>query len=274
MLFNQKRKQDKILEAERHKQVARRPYPENKEEQRIMRSIIRKKLIIDQMRLANAGQEDTHEIKASVNDLVETVKSRLELQKKSGNDSGLKPQSSKIQNETETEISKAVKLAPEEFAKKHFLNLQKYESMYKPINNEIERQIALVPEDDDEDGIRSADAYNRIIVQIAVSTFFAPLYPLSFLFTWILAFCDYYINSRKLIYWNRRTDPRTSFTIGHWKTIIYALSWVLPISSSFILTTHYAPEYNRLAKFTFNVILIVLNFFVKHVVLDEGHFGG
>jgi hypothetical protein len=103
-------------------------------------------------------------------------------------------------------------------------------------------------------------------VQIAVSIFFAPLYPLSFLFTWIMVFCDYYIMSRMLIFWNRRPDPRTSFTIGHWKTIIYALSWVLPISGSFILTTRYAPEYNKLAKFTLNIMLILLNFFVKHVV--------
>jgi hypothetical protein len=134
-----------MLEAERHKQEARRTQPENKEDQRIMRTIMRKKQIIDQMRSANPGQEDTPKIKASVNDLVETVKSELQHQKKLGNDSGLKPQSLQIQNQTETEISQTIKVNPEEFARKHFLNLQKYESMYKSINKEIERQIALFP---------------------------------------------------------------------------------------------------------------------------------
>jgi hypothetical protein len=134
-----------MLEVERDKQEARRPQPENKEDQRIMRTIMRIKLSLDQMRSANAGQEDTPKIKASVNDLVETVKSELQRQKKLGNDSGLKPQFLQIHNQTETEISETVKVTPEEFAKKHFLNLQKYESMYKSINKEIERQIALDP---------------------------------------------------------------------------------------------------------------------------------
>ena len=237
MLLNMQRQQTIVLDAELDKQVARRPQVENKDSQRIMRTIERKKLSIDQMRAAlKPGEEDTPKIRAELAILVEKVKTELTHQKNLGNDAGIKPQPP----QTEIENLKSVKVTPEEFAKKHFLNLQKYESMYKSVNEEIERQIALSPQDDDEDGLKSADAYNKIIVQIAVSIFFAPLYPLSFLFTWLMVFCDYYINSRMLINWNRRPDPRTSFSIGHWKTIIYALTWVLPISGSFILTTRYA----------------------------------
>merc|ERR1712194_239170 len=41
----------------------------------------------------------------------------------------------------------------------------------------------------------------------------------------------------------------------------------------FILTTRYAPEWNDLARFSGNVALILVNFGIKHIIIDQIFYG-
>lgn len=159
------------------------------------------------------------------------------------------------------------------FSEEKCLDQQKYNLTYESVNREIERQIKLKPNNIDENGISLANQYNYIVIQIAVCCFFAPLYPCSFGFSWLMVMFLFDNESNSLVYEMRRSDPESGYTIGHWKTVLYILSWMLPLTGSFMLTVHHAPEWNTLAKFVANMAVIGVVFFLKGIVIDQAWYG-